>query len=185
MRRLLLIACAIFAIIATAYEGPGRPFPLPNHGSLILKIPDGWTASLRQPPKELPPTITLAPRNSTPFTILITAIWPLSPTAGLTDEATLRAETAAAAREAESQSVEGSLPLKEFSGVGGGGYYFSATDRAPKPGEFKYLTQGAIRKGEIALLFTVLTNDGQGGVIESALEMLRTAVHQDANGVAP
>jgi hypothetical protein len=74
--------------------------------------------------------------------------------------------------------VEGVLPLQEIKGVDGRGFYFTATDRAPKPGEAKYLTQGIIRVGEISLAFTVLTNDGQEAVVRAALEMLRTAVHR-------
>jgi hypothetical protein len=45
-------------------------------------------------------------------------------------------------------------------GESGMGYYFSATDRAPKPGEFKYLTQGILHIGELVASFTILSNDG-------------------------
>jgi hypothetical protein len=74
--------------------------------------------------------------------------------------------------------VESALPLQEIKGVDGRGCYFTATDRAPRPGEAKYLAQGIIRVGEIVLAFTVLTNDGQEAVVRSAFDMLRTAVHR-------
>ncbi len=55
------------------------------------------------------------------------------------------------------------------------GYYFFATDRAPAPGEWKYLTQGAVQVGAIALTFTILTNDGQEADAKAALELIRLA----------
>jgi len=42
-----------------------------------------------------------------------------------------------AAQSALSQAVEKSLPVQELRGGNAQGSYFSATDRAPKPGEFK------------------------------------------------
>ena len=63
----------------------------------------------------------------------------------------------------------------EFSGRSGPGYCFSATDRAPQPGEYKYLTQGIVRVGELSVTFTILTNDGQEAVVKQALEALKGA----------
>ena len=79
--------------------------------------------------------------------------------------------------------MEGALPIQEFKGTEGRGFYFSATDRAPVPGEYKYLTQGIIRVGEIALAFTVLTNDGQEAVVKAALAVLQTAVHRSSGAI--
>ena len=49
------------------------------------------------------------------------------------------------------------------------------TNSAPKPGEFKYLTQGIAHVGDINLAFTILTNDGQETVVTDALDMIRRA----------
>jgi hypothetical protein len=89
-----------------------------------------------------------------------------------------------AAKSAEQQSVEGSLPLQSLVGASGRGYYFRATDRAPKPGEWKYLTQGMIRTGEIALTFTILTNDGQAAIEKAAVDMIRVAVQQSGDAIS-
>ena len=72
--------------------------------------------------------------------------------------------------------AESFLPLEELSGAKGPGYYFSATDKAPKPEEFAYLTQGMLLVGELAVTFSVLTNDGQEKVRDAALDMLKRAV---------
>jgi hypothetical protein len=89
--------------------------------------------------------------------------------------ASVHDEVAAAAQGAAPQSVEKVLNVRALAGPGNQGYYFAATDTAPKPGEFKYLTQGIIHVGDINMAFTVLTNDGQDAVVKTALDMLRRA----------
>lgn len=89
----------------------------------------------------------------------------------------IRTQVKRAAEHARPQAVEHDINLKELKGASGIGYYFFATDRAPKPDEYKYMTQGMILVGDIALAFTILTNDGQDNVIADALSMLKNAVH--------
>jgi hypothetical protein len=177
--RVLLLACGWVAASAVAASGVSpHSYDLPDHGALTLLVPDGWTSEFKQPPNRLPPTIGLKPRSGMPFAVLVTAGWPTGPASKIPDEASMRSEVVAAAKGAASQSVEGALPVQEIEGVDGAGFYFAATDRAPNPGEYKYLTQGVIRVGGISLAFTVLTNDGQEPVVRSALEMLRTAEYR-------
>ena len=82
------------------------------------------------------------------------------------------------AQGAKAQAVERDLPIIEFQGRSGPGFYFSATDRAPKPGEFKSLTQGIVRVGELAVTFTILTNEGQDPIVKQAIDALKGAVHE-------
>lgn len=175
-----LIGQIVIAVIFIFAQGEAsavspRTFDLPDHGTLSLSVPDGWEERLSQPPDRLPPTISLTPRSGQNFQILITVVWAVGPGGETPDGATLRADVAAAARDTAPHSVEGTLPLRELAGSTGKGYYFVATDPAPKPGEYKYLAQGMIRTGQIALAFTILTNDGQDAVLKAALALLQTA----------
>jgi hypothetical protein len=154
-----------------------REFALAGHGVLVLAVPEAWTAELESAPDRGPPTVRLRPRAGPRFEILVTALWPAG-SATLPDEAMLRAEVAAAATAAAPQSVERRLPIEALAGTAVRGFYFSATDRAPAPGEYKYLTQGMALTGQVVLAFTVLTNDGQGEVASAALELVRTAVQR-------
>ncbi len=154
---------------------------LPDHGALALLLPDGWAAKVRQPPNRLPPTIMMRPLADATGELIVTAVWPVGSVTKLPDEATLRSDVEALAQKAASQSVERVLTVQEIKGTDGRGFYFAATDRAPKPGEYKYLTQGIIRIGEIALAFTILTNDGQESVVQAALKVLRTAAHRPSS----
>jgi hypothetical protein len=174
------LALCMGSVISLAHASPRQGFALPDHGVLHLIVPEARNAELRQPPDRLPPTIAIRPRRGASFEILITAAWPMRPGASLPDFPTLRAQVAAAARDAQSQSVGKSLLLRRLVGPAAGGYYFTATDRAPKPGEYKHLTQGSVRTGAICLLITVLTNDGQETIVSAAVEMLRSAVHESS-----
>jgi hypothetical protein len=69
------------------------------------------------------------------------------------------------------------LPLVEFAGASGIGYYFSATDKAPAPGDFKHLTEGMLQVDDLTLAFTTLTNDGQERARAAALDMMKSAAH--------
>jgi hypothetical protein len=158
-----------------------KNFELPGHGGLLLNVPAGWKTSLKTAAGS-PPTIRLGPQSGAPFVVLVTAVWSAAG-AGAMDDAKIRSSVTSAAKSAEPQSVEGSLPLRNLLGASGPGYYFRATDRAPKPGEWKYLSQGMIRTGAIALTFTILTNDGQAPVEKAALEMIRLAVQQSVEAV--
>jgi hypothetical protein len=167
------LALVMGALASVAWAAP-QVFELPDHGGLSLAVPDGW-ASDSQTPGRWPQTITFTPQTGVQFKILVTV--------AQQHDGSLRPDVERAAQGAAPQSVEGVLPLHEINGTDGVGFYFSATDRAPKPGEYKYLTQGALRVGDISLLFTVLTNDGQEAVVQRALDMLRKAVRQPSKAL--
>ena len=79
---------------------------------------------------------------------------------------------------AVAQAVEKKIEVKELKGLANTGYYFAATDRAPKPGEFKTMNQGAIGVGDLRVAFTILTNDGQDAIVKEALSMLAAAARR-------
>ena len=180
IRSLLLVFVSI-AGSATAWAVAPHMVELPDHGALALLLLDGWVAKVRQPPNRLPPTIMMRPLPDGTGELIVTAVWPIGPATKIPDEAAIRAEVGEAAKHAASQSVERVLPIQDINGTDGRGFYFAATDRAPKPGEYKYLTQGIIRVGEIALAFTILTNDGEEAIVQSALKVLRTAAHRPSS----
>jgi hypothetical protein len=179
--RSFLVVFVLLTGSTIALAASPHMFELPDHGALELVLPDGWAAKVRQPPNRLPPTIMMRRLTDAAGELIVTAVWPIGSVTRLPDEATLRSEVEELAHKATSQSVERVLPVQEIKGVDGRGFYFAATDRAPKPGEYKYLTQGIIRVGEIALAFTILTNDGQEAVVQAALKVLRTAAHRPSN----
>lgn len=164
-------------LLAIARDLESRRYPLPNHGSLELRVPGSWVHEIRQPPNRLPPTIEFRPKSGSPFQLLITTLWQASDQAQPLSAERVKQLVQNSANSIKPQAVEKTITLKEIIGTAGGGYYFSATDRAPGAGEYKYMTQGMLPVGGLLVTFTVLTNDGQQSVIDDALTALRTAVH--------
>ena len=70
------------------------------------------------------------------------------------------------------------LEVRLLTGTSGSGYYFTATERDAGPGEFRFMSQGALQLDELTLWFTILTNEGEDTIAVDALAMLQAAVHR-------
>ena len=124
-----------------------------------------------------PPTISLRPKDGPAFEVMISVIW-RSGSDSTIYESALRDQTESAAASTLPSATEAQLSIQEITGTEGHGYYFTATDKAPKPGEYKYLAQGMLKLKDVALAFTVLTNEGQAAVVDEALKALTTATRE-------
>jgi hypothetical protein len=155
-----------------------RAYALQEHGTFQLKVPESWKDSVGQPGGGLPPTITFAPKAGAPFKILVTALWSPKPDSKMPSADELKATVRRTADGAAQQAVEKTIGVKPLKGSAHIGYYFAATDRAPKPGEFKFLNQGMVAVEDFLVTFTILTNEGQDAVVTAALSMLSEAEKQ-------
>ena len=165
------------ATAALAEETGVRQFPLPGHGSLQLDVPASWKDDVEQPPNQLPPTIRFEPKSGTPFEVVITPSWPPKKDTSPPSAEEMKRQVRLAAERVRPEAVEETIDLLELKGASGPGYYFSVTDRAPKPDEYRFMTEGVIRVGDLMVTFTILSNDGQSHIVSDALAMLKGAVH--------
>ncbi len=168
---------SVLAISALAGGTEERRFSLPGHGTLQLQVPSGWKDEIRRPSQGLPPTVVFSPKAGTPFMILLTPLWARGPDRPLPGAAAMRDSVQRQMQQVKPHAVESDIPVQELRGNSGVGYYFAATDRAPKPGEYKYMTQGQLALDPLRVTFTILTNDGQRQVVTDALAMLAGASH--------
>jgi hypothetical protein len=176
MRYLVLsFAIVVTTPLASAEEAAVRSYPLAEHGTFQVKVPESWRDSVAQPGSGLPPTITFAPKAGAPFKVLVSPLWSAQPDVKTATADELKAKARRAADGAAQQAVEKTIEVKLLKGPTNIGYYFAATDRAPKPGEFKSLNQGIIAVKDLLVTFTILTNDGQDAVVTAALSMLSEA----------
>lgn len=160
---------------AVANPLPQR-FAIPAHGLLALNLPQAWRADLRQPPGGLPPTISISPTSGQKFELLITVVWDAKSPAATPQSDEIRRVIEQSGRAALSQAVEKTLTIQEFgSEVGKKGYYVRMTDKAPKPDEYRYMTQGGIGEGNLLLMFTFLTNSATTADQQAVLTMLSSA----------
>lgn len=159
----------------SAEEVLTRSYSLPNHGIFVLKVPASWKDEITQPSSALPHTITLSATTGNQFRVMLTPVWPARPDVKPPTAEELRTAVRQMADSALLQSVEETIEVKPLKGAAHHGYYFTATDSAPLPDEFKYMNQGIIAINDLRVAFTVLTNDGQEAIVKEALSLLLSA----------
>jgi len=159
-------------------------YALPQRGYLELNVPATWRATVSQPKKPVPPTINFAAREGGPFILNVTPRWRTAANKlRLTKEA-VRRRVSHSWGGIRPFARESSLDLIELRGNSGPGFYFTATDSAPRPGGYKYLTKGEVVVEDLVLMFTMLTNEGQQSVVSDALAVLQSARHVSSAGAA-
>jgi hypothetical protein len=173
-RHALSLVLLLLSAVAAADSTVLRTFTFPEVGKLQMRAPEGWPVEMRASSRSELPTVAFGPRDEVTFQVLIT---PLSSSgrAKALMAADMRRMVEMSAQEAQAQSVEKTLALQELDAGTHRGYYFSATDRAPGPDEYKYMTQGVLALEDVLLTFTILHNDGHESVVAAALSMLKTA----------
>jgi hypothetical protein len=178
MNRFCFVFALAFGIAANSAsaEGMSKSYSLPNNVAFRLHVPEGWRDQVRQDTHNLPPTISFAPESGAPFEVLATAIW-IQPGLAMFGADEMRNIVENSAKGVASQAVEEKIEIRELKGIVDIGYYFSVTDKAPKPDEYKYLTQGVMGVRDIVFTFTILTNDGQEDIVTKAISMLASVDH--------
>ena len=156
---------------AMAADGEKKAFALPDNSKLELAIPAGW----KDEPKEK--SIALSPREGAPFQVVVTPVARQKPGASADTAIKMRHSVQQGADKVKPSAIEQYLAVEPLAGAPGPGYFFSATDREPKPNEFKHLTQGMLLVGDVVVAFSILTNDAQEKVRDQALAMLKSASH--------
>jgi hypothetical protein len=163
--------------LAAQSRSPMHDYVVPGHGRLSLAFPEGWKDSsepLQQPPSV---RVRIGPASTGGFDVQVTAVW-LDP--ARLSQATADSIKAGVARSAEEplrQAVEKTAVLQELRGPQVQGYYYSLTDRAPGPGEYKYVTQGTLLTGELMVIFTFLHRDLAMPEKSMVLAMLANATY--------
>lgn len=171
--RFTWLAAFALAFAVHAQTSP-RSYPIgPGGDALVLHVPAGWHETVSKPNPNRPATISYRPRSGARFEVMLSPV--LTGAVRLSPLEELRPGMTAMAQAAKRQAVEEVVPLVELLGPQAQGYYFKATDRAPKAGEYKYMAQGMVAIGHLRVAFTVLTNDGQREVVDAAFGMLRNA----------
>lgn len=173
--RSVLLFPILSVSIAMAGESPIRCYPVSDKGRIQLNVPVSWTDQFQQASAYMPPTIVLSQKSGASWKALITPIGSIKKDNCALSEDEIRNQVKQSAKQASSQAVEKSIDVIELKGVSGSGYYFSATDRAPKPGEYKHLTQGIVPVGELLVTFTILSNEGHQNAVTEILAVLKTA----------
>ena len=170
-----IVSAGLILLASHAYaDAPNiHTYSLAPHGVLLLPVPPTWNQKIQDGQPGKPPTLLFAPEHGSGFAVEVTSLWPTAPDAKLPSLDQIKLAVTKGADEEKPEAAETDIPITELQGTSGSGYYFKVTDRAPKPGEFKYMTRGMLRVAESLLAFTILCNDDTQSAIADALAMLK------------
>ena len=154
--------------------------PVSGRGTVILSVPDSWDEGIDRTDPNAPPTVVLVPSKGKSFHILMSVVWPSKSGGQTLTKQAVREQVRRSSDEPKARAVERELPVVEFSGPAGFGAYFSATDRAPEPDGYKYLTQGMWLTGDVQITFTVLVNGEPAPVLQQAFDVIKTVRREPA-----
>lgn len=135
----------------------------PEFGTLTVKAPGGGRVEQLKPAPGDPTGAASVTFASGPLTQLrVTALGPVGLAPGFGLDESLKREMAAWAGTMKGKTVELELAPELFEAGSVRGYYSTATDANPAPGEPKYLVNGFFRAGDGVLMLGGLSNDAPG-----------------------
>ena len=175
----MLAAGASFITSVAPGAAPAAPqeqrIELGSRGAIVVQVPANWQYSVGPPDDSVPPTVRFTPTGRQLFEVLLTLFAP-PPDApadfGTPQSLRRMVEKSSGAMQAVAAGEK--ISIKPLGGKQAG-YYFSVTGKAPKPGEYPYMTQGATRIGNFLATFSVFTRDLRKSVVTDTLKLLRGA----------
>jgi hypothetical protein len=152
-----------------------KKYPIPEHGVLELNVPISWKGEVHKPQENMPPTIIFSPKKGDDFKVLITVLWDNTGKQDFNSPDKIRTYVQEDGQKILPKAVETKLLVQQMRGVNNTGYFFSLTDKAPNPGEFRYMTRGGMAVGNLLLNVTILYRVKDAESVKDALSMIREA----------
>ena len=155
-----------------------KNYSLRDTGDLTLNFPYVWKDCMTQAPAGSAPAMVVRfdREIADHFVVLISTVG----SGTRIKETGLANALSMVGNRALAGSVEQALVLNEIHGEQAQGYYFTLTDKsfvdsAPKPGKYKYQTQGLVQLGDLTLNFVICSNFIDTPDQRGAFEMIASA----------
>lgn len=149
-------------------------FVINNKDAMEVNIPESWDVKSRQA-NNLSLSLKLTHKGSLGkdglFTLLITAF--AQKKKPMTDSE-IKELVIQNSRQFRSQAVENKIDVKELKTASLIGYYYKLTDKAPKPGEYKYMRQGFLQIEKVLLTFTFFFHQDEETEWENAISLFKS-----------
>jgi hypothetical protein len=149
-------------------------FDLGNRRVLEMLVPSGWSAVVRKRQDHSINEIAFGPSRGVPFEVSMTPVWSTKSADADARGRALRELVGRYIDSVKPHAVETELDVVKLDGASVTGFYFSATDKSPRPADYKYLTQGVAQVEDLQINFKILTHDGQDQVVRDAISMLKS-----------
>ncbi len=139
-------------------------------GILELYPRTSWKFS-RSEPTAAVPSVAYTTQDDTVIRIRV-----MTGGRGVGDEEALRSRVLENGMRLLGQAVETDLEILDITGKNAKGYYYILTDKAPKPGEWKYIMEGMYQVNEVVLIITIVSHEKTSEDMADALAMIQHAV---------
>lgn len=147
----------------------------------MLEVPEDWEVTYLSLAEDKPPVITFYQTDSQEkeiFQFNLSIFWDDGFKKDITSPESIKTFVTEVGEGILESSKETELVLVPITGRDGQGYYFKLTDKAEKPGEYKYLAQGAMNVRELLLVFSLFTYEPDIQLQDMALQMIQTATQK-------
>ena len=175
--RQLMVSLAVLlaGFAASTAAADTRRFAIPGGGAMVLAVPDGWRDEAKPnyyPNRPL--TLVFTPATGDQFVVHVSPVLASArnPRPGIGE---VHDGVAKSADRLKPQAVEPELKIVDFRAGEIFGSYYAATAGAPKPGEYRHLTQGTYVLADLIVNFSIYTRDGGEVIVEKALDVMKTA----------
>jgi len=172
-----MAACLLAGEMLAQQSSSVQVYIVPNHGSLRLSIPVSWTVESRAMAEPATLFLHIAPPKGKAFDAQLTVVWLTPANQALTTPESIKANTERTGNGVLIQAVEKTLTLQELRGSQSIGTYYELTDRKPAQGQFKYITQGSFRTGELLSAVTILSSNPNSAEVRQLLKMFADATY--------
>lgn len=142
-----------------------------------MVIPLEWRVSSKSTNPPAAAVVHIVPSTGDAFDIRLTTLWLDTPARNKTTPDAIRSNVKRSADALLVQSDNKSVILEDLQGDQAHGNYFTLADSNPKPGEYRYVTQGSFLTGELLTAFTILHREPNTADLNRALRMLAGATH--------
>jgi hypothetical protein len=171
---MLLASAAIASAGTDGTEGEAwKRIRLPDRGSVLLQVPNNWRIVSSQANEEGRPTVEFGPPDGDEFVAHVSILWRVEHDPFRKKDVLRLVQDVrdVAAHSATTRKI----PIHEVESERVFGYFFSAVDKAPRPGEWPYLTHGSVLLADVRLAFTALSNDPAQPEAAALLTMVKNA----------
>ena len=165
-----------FLFAATAVAAPGTTvYRLQRHSGSVcqLEMPGQWEWKEGDSAFGFP-TLVFTPASGGSLMVVITPMWETESSGPYMPEQRMKEFVDVFAEETKAIAMPG-FDVQRIRGQFGTGYAFTAIQRAPELDEFISTTQGMFLVGRFALLFMIVSNEGQAAERTAALDVIKHA----------
>ena len=167
----------IWILLLLAQPIPPRLFEVPDHGRLRMIVPFEWKVSSRSSKQPPAVVVHIAPSTGDAFDIQLTSVWlDVERRQKMTPDA-IRSNVRRSADTLLQKAEDKSVIMEDLKGEQVTGNYYTLADSDPKPGEYRYVTQGSFITEELLTAFTIQHRQPKPDELARSLRMLAGATH--------